>query len=258
VRALVAAAVVSLNAGPAFAQGAWVDRARVSFSVGSQADTTLAAQSMSLLKYAEPAPLTTGLKGWAPFVDAGVAVRFARHLGVGLAVSYASANGDAEVNADIPHPFQFEQPRAIRGLASGVTHRELVAHADLVYVLAFRRMDLAVSGGASIFRVGQDLVSKISVDEVYPYDTASFSSATLTGVTEWRAGYNGGVDLTWKVTPRWGVGGLLRFTRASVPFELDGLEAGTATVGGFQIGAGVRFVIPSRRPQGANQARPPA
>ena len=256
IRAAVAVAVLGVGAQPSLAQGAWVGPARVSFSVGSQADTTLVAQSISVVRYAEPALLTAGLpKSWAPFFDAGVTVRMTRNLGVGVGISYASGSGDAQVNAEIPHPFHFDQPRSVGGSAFDVTHRELAAHIGLVYMFVFRRIDLGVSGGASIFQVGQDLVSDVSVNEAYPYDTASFSGATLTRVTQSRAGYNGGVDVTWKVSPRWGVGGLFRFTRAQVPFELDGLDAGSATIGGLQVGAGLRFLVLPRRPQKPISAR---
>jgi hypothetical protein len=233
-----------------------MDTARVSLSVGAQADTTRMSQSMSLEKYVEPAPVTAGLPtSLAPFFDAGIAVPLIRNLGVGLAVSYASGRGDAEVHAEIPHPFYFDQHRSITGRVPGVNHRELSAHGDLVYMVVLTRIDLMLSGGASFFRVGQDLVSDVSHSDAYPYDTATFSGATVTHVTESRLGYNGGVDVTWKVSPMWGVGGLVRFARARVPFHIGEVDAGAATVGGFQAGLGLRFIVLRRPPR--RSAPPP-
>jgi hypothetical protein len=45
------------------------------------------------------------------------------------------------------------------------------------------------------------------------------------------------VDVTYLVTPRYGAGVLLRYTRGSV--DIEGAND-SLTVGGFQIGAGLR------------------
>jgi hypothetical protein len=50
-------------------------------------------------------------------------------------------------------------------------------------------------------------------------------------------GINLGVDVTYLVTKRFGVGGLARYTWGSA--DLDG-AADKLTVGGFQIGGGLR------------------
>ena len=50
-------------------------------------------------------------------------------------------------------------------------------------------------------------------------------------------GVHFGVDLTYMVTPRFGVGGIARYSWGSA--DLAGAED-SVTVGGFQIGAGLR------------------
>jgi len=246
VRALLLVAAIGLTVQPVHAQGAWVDPVRVSFSVGVQPGTTRIAQSIVFEQNVEAEPVTARLpRSAVPFFDAGVAERLVGNVGVGVAVSYASGSGDADVRAEIPHPFYFDRLRPVTGQAFGVRHRELAVHTDLVYLMALHSIDLALSGGPSFFRVGQDLVSEVSVTEAYPYDTATFSRATLTRATKSRVGYNAGVDVTWRVSRSWGVGGLVRFARARVPFALDGVDAGTVTVGGIQAAAGLRFIVPS-------------
>lgn len=252
-RRLLACAVLALSAQPAFAQGAWTGRARVSFSGGVQVDTTRLSESITLTKNVELAPISAEMpKAAAPFIDGGVAVRLAGNIGVGLSISYLTNKDDADVTADIPHPFFFNRQRSISGQATDVQHNELATHLDLVYLVVSPRIDLALSGGASFFSVEQDFVSDVVYADVYPYDTASFVRAELTREKESKTGYNVGADVTWKLTPRWGIGGLLRFSRARIPFTIGDLDLGTITAGGLQAGAGIRVIFPPRPPR-----RPP-
>ena len=48
-------------------------------------------------------------------IDGGLGIRVWKNLGVGVAVSHATGDGTAEVDAQIPHPLQFNQPRAVSG-----------------------------------------------------------------------------------------------------------------------------------------------
>jgi hypothetical protein len=100
-----------------------------------------------------------------------------------------------------------------------------------------------VFGGASYFRVRQDVVSDVTYTEAFPYDTAAFLGAQLVQITESRLGYHTGADLTWKIGPRWGIGGLVRFSRAKVPVRVNGSRAATLEAGGLQVGAGFRWVL---------------
>ena len=242
-RRLVVFATFVLSAQPAFAQSAWTGRMRVSFNWGAQVDTNRLAESIKLTKYVEPAPVTAELpRKSVPFFDGGLAVRLVGNLGVGLSISYLTDTDDGDVTAQIPHPFFFSQPRSIAGKASGVTHTELATHTNLVYVVVSRRIDFALSGGASFFRVEQDFVTDVTYDEPYPYDTATFADATLTRTKAKKVGYNAGADVTWKFSPKWGVGGVLRYARARVPFTVNDLEV-TADVGGLQAGGGLRLMF---------------
>jgi outer membrane receptor protein involved in Fe transport len=243
-RRLVVCATLVLGAQPAFAQSAWTGRARISFDVGAQVDTNRLAEAITLTKYLEPAPVTAQLpRKSVPFFDGGLAVRLVGNLGVGLSISYLTDTGEADVTAEIPHPFFYGRPRPIAGKASGVTHSELATHLDAVYVVVLRRIDFALSGGASFFRVEQHFVTDVTYNEAYPYDTASFADATLIRTTAKKVGYNVGADVTWKFSPKWGVGGLLRYAHARVPFTANDLEVGTPDVGGLQAGGGLRLMF---------------
>ena len=242
-RVFVCAALLA-GAQPAFAQGGWTGNARASVSLGTQLDTVRLSESITLEKYVEATPVTAELpKKSLTFFDGGAAVRLVGSLGVGIAISYLTDTDVADVQAAIPHPFFFKQPRRISGQVANVLHKELATHINAVYVIASRRIDLTLSGGASLFSVEKDFVTDVAFTETYPYDTATFANATLTRATASKTGYNAGADVTWKLADTWGIGGLLRYSRADVPFTAGGLNVGTVEAGGLQAGAGLRLIF---------------
>jgi hypothetical protein len=237
---------VVLDASPAFAQSRssapppWV--AIVSVNLGVQVGNPL-EQVSELNKYVEPAPFTaTVSKTLAPIFDGGVIVRAWKNLGVAGAVSFASDTGDAEVAAEIPHPFYFDRRRAIAGAAS-IGHAEMVVHANAAWLFDRPTLHVVVFGGVSFFKIGQDLVSDVIFDEQFPYDTATFVGADIERVEESTTGFNLGADVTWRLSARWGVGALVRYSRGELPLSVNGVDAGTLTVGGVAIGGGLRVVF---------------
>jgi hypothetical protein len=178
-----------------------------------------------------------------PWFDVGVVVRFAGDFGAGVSYSRLSDRSRASVAAAIPHPFYFNQPREVAGTIDGVRHKEAATHVNLVYVFARPRFDVALGGGASFFSVEQQLVSDIVYAESYPYDTAEFVDGVLAADTVSKTGYNVSVDVVYKVSDTWGVGGLLRFSRARVPFQVNNVDAGRVNVGGLQAGGGLRVMF---------------
>ena len=234
--------VVVCAVGPAAAQRSWDDRARVNIGGGAQLGTNRLSESISLTKNVEATPLTADLqKSAVPFFDGGVDFRLVGNLGVGAAVSFLTGKADANVSAAIPHPFFFNKARTITGQAQQVLHSETAVHTDAVYLVVSPQVDLALYGGASFFRVKQDFVTDVLYGETYPFDTAAFVGARLTRLSNSAVGFNAGADVTWKLGPGWGVGGLLRFSRARVPFSTGGIDFGRADAGGVQAGGGLRL-----------------
>lgn len=242
-RALLASVAIVATIQPALAQDGW--RGRVSVSAGLQPDSAALAQQTSVLDYLEPTDIAADLPGrGVPFYDVSLAVRVAGNLGVAFGVSGLSTTGDAGVTAAVPHPFFFDRPRSISGEAFGLRRVETGLHVGVAYLVAASdRADIMVLGGATQFRVRQDLVSDVTFSEAYPYDTATFSTAQVVRQNASRLGYHVGLDVTWKLAPRWGVGALVRFARAKVPFEVNGAETGTVDAGGLQAGGGVRVIF---------------
>lgn len=219
------------------------DTAIVSVNAGLQPNTHLLSERISLQKNVETAPVTVtlGNKG-VPMVDLGGTVRIINSLGVNAAFSSLSDTGAAAISAEIPHPFYFNQLRPISGEAT-VVHDERAFHIDAAYVIPSETILLVLFGGPSFFSVKKDFVTDVAVNETYPYDTATFASATVTQLSANVTGFNVGADVTWRLGRQWGVGGILRYSRGEVVFRSQALDFGTITVGGLQAGGGLRLLF---------------
>jgi hypothetical protein len=168
--------------------------------------------------------------------------RVYKNLGFGFAGSYFDQRNAAQVEATLPHPFFFEQPRTVSGEATELRHEEIGIHLDAMYLLPLtERFQITVFGGPSFFRLRQGLVSGVQLSESYPYDEAQFTGVDET-LTEWQwsnVGYNVGVEASVYFSRYLGIGASIRHSDADVEFDRpEGLLE--VKVGGTQVGAGLR------------------
>ncbi|MBZ5557395.1 MAG: hypothetical protein LAO77_09005 [Acidobacteriia bacterium] len=228
----------------AAAQDNWDGRFRISASGGDQISRDTIAQAFTVQKNLEAAPVTFDVDHKQIYwFDGSIVARLRGRWGVGATVSVATRDNDGHVGASIPHPFFFNQPRPIGGTI-GARRTEVAVHLDAVYRLAARgRLDLSVSGGASIFNARETLVTDVAYTDAYPFDTATFASAATTRSTTTSGGFNVGADLTWKRWRRVGLGALVRFAHASATFSASANNTVTGDVGGLQAGGGLRFAF---------------
>src|SRR5688572_5436731 len=130
-----------LNADDAYAQRPWTGRVRGAFNALVQTDSAGLSQSLTLVKNNEPASITADLSPTiVPLFEGGIVVRIAGNLGAGAAFSSLTRTDEAQIAARIPHPFFFNQPRAIEGTSS-VEQKEFATHLSAVYVVPFDRLD---------------------------------------------------------------------------------------------------------------------
>jgi hypothetical protein len=238
-----AVAAVLLTASVRAADAQWLDRARISINAGTQPSSTTFTSTTSSLVYLEPSSInTTYTAPSGPLFDGGLIVRLKGNFGVGFALASYAKSSDASVAGSIPHPFFFNTPRSISGTAGSLQRKELAAHIQAAYVIAASRFDMVLSGGPTFFDVSQDLVSGVTFTETYPYDTATFGTASATRATGTKLGFNAGVDVGVRFAPNFGVGVLFRFSRATLTLPLAGSQSGVAVeAGGPQVAGGVRF-----------------
>lgn len=233
-------AVAAAGAAPAAAQSR-PPRFEISANVGALAGESKFKETETYSANVETATLTVNHGSKTPVAfDVGAAVRIVPKLWVGVQYAVAGATPGASIDASIPHPLRFNAPRTVQGSASSLAHNEQNAHIDLMYALPLRTMDLEVMAGPTIFNVKEDFVTAVSVNETYPFDTATFASATTKRVSKGALGLNAGVDVSRALSPHVGVGGVVRYSHANVKFSGTDIASQTVKAGGVEAAAGVR------------------
>ena len=176
-------------------------------------------------------------------IDGGLGIRFWKSLGVGVAVSHATVDGTAEVEAQIPHPLQLSQPREVSGEQDGITRTETGVHVQLqVLDPDGSRVTLVLSGGPSRLNVEQELVTDVLYDEAYPFDAATFRSAPdapIEGVGDRASTRAPTCDGCSDATSA--SAGMVRFIRGSVDLTTDNDRRISVRAGGVQAGGGLRI-----------------
>jgi hypothetical protein len=246
------AALALLVATSAFAQGTPAprkapgppkDRGFISLGAGVQAMAGTLSDTFDYPLNAETASVEARYKQkTAPLFDGGVGVHlWKKKVGIMVSGSRSSASGTADIDAQIPHPFFDNQNRHVTGEAQGLTRTETAAHVDLYYLKTSGRWRLLLAAGPSYFNVEQETVTEVTVDEVYPYDTATFRGVTTRRGTGSAVGFNAAGDLGWMFSRSLGAGVLLRYQAGTVSVNADGGRDVSSDVGGLQASAGVRI-----------------
>jgi hypothetical protein len=178
--------------------------------------------------------------GTGPAFDVSGGVVVWRNLAVGVGVTRFSHSTGTVIDASVPHPFYFNQPRTVTGEFSG-TREELAVHVQLRGVFPVnRRVQFTIFGGPSFFQVEQSIVDDFDYAESYPFDTATFGRAISSTQSESKVGLNVGGDFAYFFTSQIGVGVTAQYAGATVQMAVP---SGTADVkaGGGQIGGGLRL-----------------
>jgi hypothetical protein len=254
---IVAGVMIVGTLGPAAAQ----ERLRISANIGQQASTTIVTQQQTFDRYFEQGSFTferTVPK--ALIYDFGIEVRLWRSLHAGAALSVFDTTGTGTVTARAPHPLQFNKPRTITGDISDTTRREVGQHFMVGWNIstgatgagprrsASRGLDFTLFGGPSIFVTDQLFVPSLMLSlekEVFPFDELAFPGALTETLRENVLGYNAGVDMTWRLTNKIGVGLLLRYSHGKKEFTPTDAQPVEVTVGGLHAGGGLRVLFNS-------------
>lgn len=182
------------------------------------------------------------MKPWA-LIDLAAGYRFWKNLGAGVAVSVTSGKGEADVTASVPHPFFFNQPRTVTG-QTDLSREETGIHVQVQYAIpASKKVQVVLGAGPSRMKLTQDVVTEVSINETYPYDTATFRDAVTKGASASVSGFNAGLDVTWALTRNVGFGGLFRYASADADLDVRTEHRLTMKAGGVHAAAGVRFAF---------------
>lgn len=162
-----------------------------------------------------------------------------RNLIVSATLAATFGPGTAAVSADIPHPIFYATPRTLSGETTA-RRTETALHIEVAKVLhRSRSYTLTFGVGPSVFFVKQALLDQLEYDETYPYDTVTFTGASMTDVSASAFGAHLQVDfakpfrrsLSWQVSGRYSYG----------EAKLKRSETTTRTKAGqAQVSAGLR------------------
>ena len=214
----------------------WTDKGYVTVNVGAQVGSHDLDTSSTFNLYDENATVTSTQKVKSgAFFEVGGAYRvWGRNLLAGVSFARTSSDANVAIAGSIPDPLVTDRPRSVTSSQSGAKHAENVIHLSAIWMIPVaNKIDVGVFAGPSIFMVKQDTITTLTVTEPGPT-----VNAPLTSVKKTTAGINLGVDLQYLIRKNVAVGGIARYTWGSAKIDDAGDKL---TVGGFQIGAGVRY-----------------
>ena len=233
------AACLCAAAAPASAQQApFTEKGYAAVSGGFQAGSHDLSGTTTTTIYDESTTITSQQKvKSAPFFDIGGGYKITKTLAVGASYNWASSKSDATVSGKIPDPLFFDHPRDFTSTLPDAKHTENVINLNVAWIDSLtNKFSVTVAAGPSIFMVKQDLISPTVTVSENPFAVQT----TTTSESKTTAGINIGVDVTYLIGPKWGVGGLARYTWGSVTLPNTTKKL---TVGGFQIGGGARLLF---------------
>lgn len=226
----------ALAAPRASAQMKWTDKAFANINIGGQAGSHDLATTTTFVVYDEDAHINTTQKTGGGFLfDMNGGYKVWSNLVVAVGYTFMSDSTDGAVTATIPDPRVFDSPRTVTTTANDLKHTENALNFMGVWMVPVTdKVDVGISFGPTVFFVKQELPDTIQFTEPGP----TVTGLTTKDISKTTGGVNLGVDVTYLLTKKMGVGGILRYTWGSV--NLEG-ATDSLTVGGFQIGVGARY-----------------
>jgi hypothetical protein len=232
------------SAPPAHAQPkTWEDRAFLNINMALQVNSRPFGERLTPVINVERAVINATHPGEmsTPAIEPAGGVRVWQNFGIGGAYTQRQADETAPLQALIPHPVLFNQPRT--AFKDAVFERsERAFHGSVLMMFPVTpKLDIAVSGGPSLIYLKQDLVQGIEVAETgAPFTTVGIGNVAVVTREIRSLGINGAVDVTWFLTPSIGVGAIARYVQATASTRLIDGTAIDLDAGGFQIGIGAR------------------
>jgi hypothetical protein len=214
----------------------WTDKGFANINIGGQSGSHDVATTTTFVVYEEDAHINTTQKTGGGFLfDINGGYKVWSNLVVAVGYTFMSDSTDGAVTATIPDPRVFDSPRTVTTTANDLKHSENALNFMGVWMVPVTdKVDVGISFGPTVFFVKQELPDTIQFTEPGP----TVTGLTTKDISKTAGGVNFGVDVTYLLTKKMGVGGILRYTWGSV--DLEG-ATDSLTVGGFQIGVGARY-----------------
>jgi hypothetical protein len=178
-------------------------------------------------------------------LDFGGGFMFTRNLGVGVTIAGHGVSYDVTSSVDAPSPIDFNSNATNSTETTGLIRSEGAVHLSLVGAThPNQKTTIRFSGGPTFFRfVQQDFVDQIDFTHtsLRPHRIQMFDS-TDTYELDPAWGFHVATDVDYFFNRVFGIGGVLRYTRAEVQGQdyVSGDEK-SYKVGGVQAAGGIRL-----------------
>lgn len=229
-------------------KGDWTDVGYLWVNGLYQVGASEVRQQQSWTYFAETASFSATVPGKnaAGFgIDAGF--RVWRNLAVGAGLSYVSRSSTAQVTGSLPNPIYLNRARSF-STQTAWNNAETGLHLDAAWVVPMPpKSRLTVFAGPSLINIKQTIIKAQGIEttsSAYPYDSSVDVTAATSDLSKLGIGFNAGVDFTYFLGKTVGVGGGIRFTRASAKFAVDGQDSVSVDAGGVQAIVGLRVRFP--------------
>lgn len=209
------------------------NRVFVDVNVGAQPSRRFITTSSTFTLYDEPASVATSQRiGNGPVIDLSGGYWVRENLAIGVGFTSFSDTGTSAVTATIPDPLFFDRSVSVNSIATDLKHTERTLHLRAVWLVPVTdKIDVAVSAGPSFVKVGQQLVSSVTV----PTGTQTIN-VVVSDESGTAKGVHVGFDGNYFFTARLGAGIFVRYTAASVDLP----SAADLKVAGLNAGLGIR------------------
>jgi hypothetical protein len=165
-----------------------------------------------------------------------------RELGIEVAGSFLKRSGSADYAGQFPHPLYLNRPRSAAGTQDGLSYKEAAGYLNFVYGGSSGRLAYAIFGGvAYFFKVEPDLLGVPVYTQAYPYDTITVTSVPVTRPSEQKVGFDVGGEAEYRFAERVGAALGVRYSRATVTFDLGDANTVKLDAGGLFVSLGLRF-----------------
>lgn len=197
--------------------------------------------------YAEDGSLRSSYDvGKAPGGGFDIQYNVSSKFGVRLGGQTFSRKSTGTFEASVPHPFFFSRPRTVTGTVEKLGFSESAFSLTAVYRGGSGKWKFNLEGGPAYFNVNATLAERITLGEVYPYDTVTFGGITSTKKKVSPVGFAVGLEVGRELTPAVSVVAQGRFSQGSGDIDLGG-QSLNIKAGGAQARIGLRIILARKR-----------
>ena len=222
-------------------------RIEVGLSFADVLGTSTFSAALKQREYAEDGSFTGSYKvKAAPGAGFDVQYNVSSKFGVRAGFQSFSRKSDATFEAQIPHPFFFNQQRKVSGSQSGLGFSEKAVTLTGVYRGGSGKWKVNVEAGVAYFTVNATVADRVNFGDVYPYDTATFSGVASSKHKVSPIGFAGGLEIGRQLSDAVAVVAAGRFTGGSGEIDVSGTKV-SVKAGGAQARIGLRLTLARRK-----------